>query len=742
MKTGALSVFVAAAAACQAASGSFDKTVAPFVGKNCVMCHNAKAKTGGIDFQDRKPADVAVKDREAWERAIAKVRDGTMPPKGLPRPAEADKTAFAEWLTAEFARADRKLPPDPGRVTARRLNRFEYNNTVRDLTGVSFKPADDFPPDDSGYGFDNIGDVLSLSPVLMEKYLRAAGQISRRAIPSDAVPKATIERYRSAEHLVSPRSLNAKHAALVEGEFEVRANVAGQGVKDGKPLTLTLRIDGKDAGEWDVDTTPDKRRAFEHRLRLTPGEHTLEAGLKAKTEGDPVRFRVDNIEVRGPFNASPAKAPASHAKIFICGHAEGAHQAECARRDIADLARRAFRRPVTAAEVEPYVKFFEMARADGDSFEHAMRVPLEAILVSPEFLFRIERDAKPDDPKASHRIGDFELATRLSYFLWASMPDEALFQAARSGALRRPAGLEAQIRRMVEDPKASALVDNFAGQWLELRNLESIQPDPDKFPMFDKELRQAMLTETRMFFSNIVREDRSILDFIDAKYTFLNERLARHYGIEGVKGPEFRRVALDGTHRGGVITQASVLTVSSYPTRTSPVIRGKYILENILNAPPPPPPPNVPSLDASGVGATVSLRKQLEEHRANATCASCHSKMDPLGFGLENYDAIGRWRTVDGKFTIDPAGVLPNGKTFSGPDELKTILLADRDAFARCLTEKMLTYALGRGLERYDKRTVDSIAATLATNDYRFSSLVKGIAESMPFQMRRGDIRR
>jgi hypothetical protein len=725
---------------CQAAPGSFSATVQPFVSKNCFACHNAKVRTAGLDLQTRRAADVSGKDRALWEKVADKVRENAMPPKGLPRPAEPQRKAFLSWLNGVFARADAALPPDPGRVTARRLNRYEYNNTVRDLLSVDFKPAADFPADDSGYGFDNIGDVLTVSPTLMEKYLAAAGEIARRAIPSSAPPKPTIERVQAPRHRADPMRFGATRRFQYEGDYEIRTGLAGQSTKVSHLLDLAVTVDGREPENYEVDTAPDHSRNFDIKLRLTPGEHTFRAVVSAREEDQPAGFRIDNFEIRGPFHPGPVPPPPSHARIFICGHKDGQHTPECARLIIADLARRAFRRPVTDAEVAGYVKFFDMARADGDPFERAMRMPLEALLVSPEFLFRIERDPRPDDPAASHRISDFELATRLSYFLWSSAPDDELFRAAQSGTLRDPKVLETEVRRMLRDPKSFALVENFGGQWLELRNLESIQPDPDRFPTFDKELRAAMLRETQLFFQSILTEDRSILDFIDAPYTFLNERLAKHYGIPGVVGPEFRRVDLfTGDHRGGVLTQASVLTVSSYPTRTSPVIRGKFILENILNAPPPPPPPNVPSLDAGGATGKLSLRQQLEEHRANAMCASCHSKMDPLGFGFENYDAIGRWRTADGGFPIDSSGTLPDGKSFNGPAELKSILKADRGAFARGLTEKLLTYALGRGLERYDKRTVDEITTKLAANDYRISVLILEIVKSMPFQMRRGE---
>jgi hypothetical protein len=401
------------------------------------------------------------------------------------------------------------------------------------------------------------------------------------------------------------------------------------------------------------------------------------------------------------------------------------------------LARRAFRRPVSAAEVDQYVSLVREAQQDEQSFEEGLVVGIAALLVSPDFLFRLERDRRLSAAATSHRISQHELATRLSYFIWASMPDDRLRRAADAGTLRNPVVLAAEVRRMLADPRSSALAENFGGQWLQFRALESVTRDRQRFPDFEDYLRLSMRRETELFVEHVIRDDRSILDFISGRYSFLNERLAVHYGIPGVTGPEFRRVDLTGTPRGGVVTQGSVLTVSSYATRTSPVLRGKWILENLLNAPPPEPPADVPNLDEAGIGTSASVRTQLEEHRKNPVCASCHRRMDPLGFGLENFDAVGAWRTMDGKLPIDSAGVLPDGRTFNGPDELRTILAGDRQAFARALTSKLLTYALGRGLERYDAKTVKAIAARLPASDYRFSALVLEIVNSLPFQSRR-----
>jgi hypothetical protein len=443
---------------------------------------------------------------------------------------------------------------------------------------------------------------------------------------------------------------------------------------------------------------------------------------------------VDSMTFEGPY-ASNVEKP-SRKKIFICDPKSG--QA-CVEKIVANLAHHAWRRPVTAAETASLMKFVAMAKADGQSAEQGIQVALQAMLVSPNFLFRIEHDANPTDPAKSHPVSEIELASRLSYFLWSSMPDDELLGVAEAGKLRAPGVLDAQVKRMMADPRSAALADNFAGQWLELRNLDVVKPDPQKFPEWNPELRDAMRTETSLFFDSILRENRPLADFLDARYTFLNGKLAKFYGVPGVEGPEFRRVELQTPERGGILGQASVLTVSSYPTRTSVVIRGKYILQNILGAPPPPAPADVPALDEAAVGTSMTLRQQMEKHRADPTCATCHSKMDPLGFGLENYDGIGKWRTLDGKFPVDSTGTLPNGKAFATPAEMRSLLRSQLPQFARCMTEKMLTYSLGRGIGPEDRRTVDQILRNWAAKDYPFQSLIFEVVRSLPFQARRGE---
>jgi len=599
---------------------SFAKQVAPILAHYCTQCHGGEKPKGQLALDLYKDEGAAFKNLDIWPRVVERLRNREMPPAKRPQPTDAERELLSRWVDAALGVEDCVRKKDPGRVTLHRLNRSEYNNTIRDLVGVHFQPADDFPADDVGYGFDNIGDVLTVPPLLLEKYLAAAEKI-----------------------------------------------VA------------------------EVMATPDLRKRI---FIVTPPAGKDD---KARQERD-----------------------------------------ACARKIIEDFGRHAYRRPLFPGEVERLASFVHLAESQGDGFDKGIELALEAMLTSPHFLFRVERDPRPNGKgEISLLISNFELASRLSYFLWSTMPDEELLKQAKDGTLRK--NLEAQVKRMMRDPRAQALVENFAGQWLQLRNLKNASPDPARYPAFDELLRAAMQKETEFFFAAILKEDRSVLDFLDADFTFVNERLARHYGIPGVKGEAFQRVKLTGGQRGGVLTQASVLTVTSNPTRTSPVKRGKWILENILGTPPPPPPANVPELsEDKKVVEAASLRKRMEQHRANPNCATCHERMDPLGFGFENFDAVGAWRDHDGDFPVDPSGVLPDGRSFKGPAELKAILKSRRDEFSRCLIEKMLTYAVGRGMEAFDKCTIDKIAESLARNNYRFSALVIDIAKSDPFEMRRG----
>ncbi len=772
---GSSGLFAAAQTQAKPAENGFDQNVSVFVRKNCAGCHNEKLSSAGLALTKYHDTASMLGDRIVWEKVVARVRAGEMPPKGMPRPKPEDVAAVTGWIEGQFDQFDRNAKPDPGHLTAHRLNRTEYNNTIRDLLAVKFKPAADFPADDSGFGFDNIGDALSVSPVLMEKYLAAAKRIAAQAIPiGNPIPKPTQSRY-SPDHGLKEERLELEHTFELpaEGDYDLRSNVAGR--KDAFRISLTL--DGKEVQASDVIIDKDKPRTYELRQHLSYGEHTLRAVLTGRepspeekevaaaleaaelaaiakqierhpadekqirlqhTVSNPPTY-VDALEVRGPFNALPPPSPESAKRVFVCTDQAGQQSEPCVRTNLAHFAGLAFRRPATDAEVKKLTNLVALGQKSGLNFEQSMRLGLQAILVSPNFIYRIERDPNPRDVAAVHTINDYELASRLSYFLWSSTPDPELLTLAGEQRLTQPNVLHAQVNRMLRDPKAMALVDNFAGQWLELRNLDSIRPDPDQFPEFDDNLRRAMYTETHMFFASVVQEDRSILDFIGANYTFLNERLANFYGIPGITGREFRRVELDGNQRSGVLTQASVLTVTSYPTRTSPVLRGKWILENVLNTPPPPPPPGVGSIDAKSGGSSGTMRQIMEKHRANPMCASCHMRMDPLGFSLENYDAIGRWRTQDGGLPIDSAGVLPGGQQFKGAAEMKKILSQNRGAFAECLTEKMMTYALGRGVETYDRAATKKIVAGLAADNYRFSSLISGIVDSVPFRMGRGD---
>lgn len=730
--------------AISADNAGFRKTVQPLLAKHCNVCHSGKAKIANLDLERFRSAEAVLAEQELWEKVARKMRSGEMPPKGQPAPSRAEVDRVLQWLTDEYARYDRSVKPDPGRITARRLNRAEYNNTVRDLLGVDIRPADVFPVDDSGYGFDNIGDVLSMSPALMEKYMIAANRIAKAAVAVPRTYKETSDRYRSDR--VKPAgpagSLEVEHAFPVEADYEIRIAIAGRRVTEADGLRIAALVDGKVERTFDAVTPPNRPRVLDLKVRPKAGPHVLRAHF-TDTDGTLVTedkgLLVESIEVRGPYNPAPFAAPPSHAKILVCGEWPGKYEEGCLRQIVAELTRRAFRRPVTPQDVDRYYRYVAAAREDGESAEVGLRYAIQAILVSPQFLFRIEHHSKPTDPKATQPINEFELATRLSYFLWASMPDETLFQLAGQKQLRKPGVLEQQVERMIADEKFRGFVENFLGQWLELRNLDEVKPAPEKFPEFDAALRAAMKKETEMFFEHVARGNRSILDFLNSDYTFLNGRLARHYGIEGVEGSEFREVKLTTPQRGGILTHASLLTVSSYPNRTSPVLRGKFLLENFLNAPPPPPPPNVPTLEEQAASNQGSLRQQMEKHRTNAVCASCHARMDALGFGLENYDAVGKWRGRDGDYPIDPSGELPGGRKFSSPAELKSILLEERNDFAMGLAEKMIIYALGRGLERSDRPQLRQIVRNLAASGYKFKSLVMEIVKSAPFQMRRGE---
>lgn len=740
--------------AADATLADFDSAVKPVLSKTCALCHNDKMSSGGLNVKAFLQPDSFIAYRDGWEAIVQKLQAGEMPPKGIPRPPEAQMQALIHYAEGEFEKADRNIKPDPGHVTARRLNRSEYSNTIRDLLAVDFRAERDFPTDDSGFGFDNIADVLTVSPVLMERYLDAAETIASRAMGADPLPqKPLLAQYHTKDKTVrrlDTSTIEASHRVEWDGDYIIRFGMPGERPADAKPVSLAFSMDGTLLKTIPVETKPNKLMYFdpyseaEMRMYLPSGDHVFRAAfidddfVKSLTDKEAYNKKknkfLDSLTFEGPFPTDVERA--SRKKILICDPKTGP---ACVEKIVTALAHRAYRRPATHAEVASLLKFVALAKSRGETADQGIQLAIEAMLVTPQFLFRIEHDPNPTDAQDVHRIADIELASRLSYFLWSSMPDNELQSLAEAGKLHDPAVLDAQVKRLMDDKRSAAFAANFAGQWLEIRNLDVVKPDPDKFPEWGPELRDAMKTETRLFFEYVLRENRPLSDFIDAKYTFLNARLAKFYGISGVTGPDFRRVELATGQRGGLLSQASVLTVSSYPTRTSVVLRGKYVLNNILGSEIPPPPPDVPALDESAVGTLMSLRQQMEKHRADPMCSTCHNKMDPLGFGLENYNAIGKWRTEDGKFPVDSSGTLPSGKSFKTPGEMRALLLAGLPQFSRCLTEKMLTYALGRGLHPYDRGTVNGINRDMAADGYRFQSLIFDIVHSAPFQMGRGD---
>ncbi len=753
----ALLLFAAGCAAAPVVDrAGFDTKVKPVITGSCVACHNAQMQSGGLNVAALADPATLVSDRAVWEKVARKIESGEMPPKGIPKPPPPQAAAFLTFLRSEFDKQDAAIPPDPGRVVARRLNRNEYRNTIRDLLAVDFRADRTFPTDDSGYGFDNIGAILTVSPVLMEKYLTAAENIAARALGTVKLPSKPISASCDLKTKTLQRldysTVEASHRIEFDGDYTVHFSFPGERAKDAKPVQMGFYMDGALLATIDVETRPSQLVAFnplsegEIRVYLPEGDHLFRAAflnddfIKTITNdkdayNDKKNKWISGMTFVGPYASKVERA--SRKKILVCNPASGP---ACIDTIVGGLARRAWRRPVTKAEVASLTRFVDMARREGQTAEQGLELAIEAILVSPQFLFRIERDPFPTDASKIHRLSDVELASRLSYFLWSSMPDDELLKLAETSRLHDPAVLDAQVKRMLADPKSAAFADNFAGQWLEIRNLESLNPDPKKFPAWTPALRSALRSETNLFFRHVLNENRPVSDFINANYTFLNEPLARFYGIDGVKGFDFRKVDLTSRERGGVLTQAAVLSVAGgYPNRTSPTLRGKYVLNNILGTPPPPPPPDVPQLDDSKIGSDVSMRKQLEQHRSDAYCASCHQRMDTLGFGLENYDAIGRWRTKDGKFDIDASGTMPNGKAFSSGAEMRAVLLDSMPLVSRCLTEKLMTYALGRGLERYDNRAVEQIQKATAADGYRFQNLIFEIVRSLPFQSRRGE---
>ena len=744
-----------------------------FVSKHCLECHGEQEPQADLSLFADNDASSVTKRRAVWESVIEMVSTGQMPPPEKPRPEQAEIDKFVSVVTAVFDDHDLHAKPDPGRVTVRRLNRTEYNHTVRDLTGIDFDPAEDFPSDDIGHGFDNIGDVLTMSPVLMERYLAAAESIVNKAILIGEPPKPP-KRHLVAQFLrnsrkqepgeIPVRSLDGKgdfstvHKLTVAGDYILRFRGYGRQVGD-EPVKVSFQVGDQVLETIDVKATVKDKQVYDAKpIHVEPGDVRVAINFVNEFEDSAVSaiekederkraFFIHFIEFEGPLDM----VPPSHRKLLACDATKP--KPDQTREVLSRFLARAYRRPATNDELERLVVFALTLQDEGLSWEAAMQRAMMVTLVSPKFLFRLELDDRPESPEP-RALDEFQLASRLSYFLWSTMPDDELFALAGRGELTK--NLDAQVVRMLADPKSKSLVDNFAIQWLQLQRLKTVAPDPKLFPQFNDRLRAAMFRETELFFEAIIREDRSILDLIDADFTFLNRTLAQHYGLEAAMGKpaegdprcrrfdpnrdrEFERVTLPDKMRGGLLTQASILTVTSNPTRTSPVKRGRWILEQILGAPPPPPPPNVPELpEGDKAQLTGSLRQRMEQHRANPACANCHAKMDPLGFAFENFNAIGGFRQKDGDFPIEAGGVLPGGKTFQGPVELKSILLEQRAKVGRNLTEKLLTYGLGRGLEHYDRRPVMKIQAALEKNGYKFSTLAVEIVKSDPFRMRRG----
>src|SRR3984885_14940246 len=748
----------------------------------CTACHNDKAKTAGMSVVPLDANNLPA-NQDTWEKILRRLSLGEMPPKGMPRPPKEQITAFTSWL-AKSLDDQAAAHPNPGHATVRRMNRTEYANAVRDLLGLNVDFSKDMPADDTGYGFDNIADVLTVSPTLMDRYITVAGRISRLATGQSSrkvittdykVPKdlfengfgvaAYNERASDDLPLDSRGGGSFKYYAPYDATYTIQvflnANTSEEGEIDAHnrfevkvPLKAGLRTIGA--------SFPKQLALDEHVIPKTvlgprePAAAPVPIPLDIQVDGARVqRLMVPSvatgpnvsqsfylrdvmqISVAGPYDPTGPGDTASRRKIFICHPSKALGEEACARKIVTTLARHAYRRPLTAADIAPLMKMYAEGRKGAD-FEHGIEASVEAILVSPDFLVMRESDPPKSAAGDVHKISDVELATRLSFFLWSSIPDDELLSLAEKKQLSRPDVLKAQVTRMLADPRSKALTDNFAGQWLYLRRLEYQKPDRRAYPDFDVRLRQAMMTETQMFFDGVVRDNRTALDFLDANYTYVNQRLAEHYGIPGVYGTSFRKVNLDASqHRGGLLGQGAILTVTSYNNRTSVVLRGKGILENLLAAAPPPPPPLVPSLDDAKNGKTMTVREQMELHRKNPVCASCHTKMDPLGFSLENYDAVGAWRSGYAGQLVDASAVLPDGTQFNGPTGLQNILLTRKDQFVEAMTERLMTYALSRGLESYDMPAVRGVRYQAAKDDYRMQTIILGIVQSVPFTMRR-----
>jgi mono/diheme cytochrome c family protein len=737
----------------------------------CVGCHSGPNPFAGLNLE---PLDFAKLEEngEIWEKLVRKLRARQMPPAGMPRPDDATLEGIVKFVESGRDRMA-EVKPNPGRTTLHRLNRTEYGNAIRDLLALEIDVADVLPADDIGYGFDNIGDVLSVSPFLLERYLVTAGKISRAAV-GDTTMSVQYQTYSVNRGLKQSDRMNEmtpvgsrggaaiRHRFPLDAEYEISVNLQRGRNEEvlgmNKDRTLDLRLDDQRLSLFNIkaDRTvrfgsgnaPDAN--LKVRLPVKAGtreigatflkDSVLQEGIIERTREDQVRTYfegVGTITIAGPYKVQGPGTTASREKIFICRPAARTEEQACAEKILSNLAHHAYRRPVTSDDMSQLMALYQQG-AQGNGFEAGVRLALQKILVSPDFIFRAEYDPAGAKPGSVNRISDIELASRLSFFLWSSIPDDELLAAAESGKLSDKSVLAAQVRRMLKDPRSSELVKNFIGQYLYLRNVERIIPDSGSFPTFDENLRQALGKETELLVDSTLREDRSVADLLRTDYTFLNERLAEHYGIKGIYGNEFRRVALEDPRRHGLLGQASILTVTSYPNRTAPTIRGKWVLLQILGTPPPPPPPNVPSLKDDATTKNLTMRQRMELHRSNPTCAACHRLMDPLGFALENFDGIGQWRdTIGLGSAVDASGVLPDGTKFDGPAGLRDVLYSRKDMFVETFTEGLLTYALGRGVEEYDRPVLRQIMREAHSEDYRWSSIILGIINSAPFQMRR-----
>ena len=775
-------------------------SVRPVLNRYCVGCHNERLRTAGLALDTMDAARVG-DHPDAWEKVVRKLRTGAMPPAGRRRPDPATYESVASALENALDRAA-AATPNPGRTTVHRLNRREYANAVRDLLALEIDASGLLPADNADLGFDNMADILSVSPALLDRYIFAARRISRLAVGDPdiepttetyVVPSMRFQDLRMSEDLPfgSRGGIAIRHNFPLDAEYEVRIQLQRQlydyvrGLQNRQQLEV--RLDGERLAVFDIGGapgTPPPRtfagavlgdRTWEEytlhadedlvvRLSARAGPRVLGVSfVQGRSERDGVlqpratgkvlavaerwsspseapEAAVDQVSIAGPFDATGSGETPSRERLFVCRPGPGTEEEPCAREILGAVARRAFRRGVTETDLRTLLGFFAAGRRAG-GFEAGIQRALESILVDPEFLFRVERDPVDTRPGTIHPVSDLELAARLSFFLWSSIPDDELLDVAARGDLRDPDVLRRQVQRMLADSRAQALVDGFALQWLALRTLSRVVPTPELFPEWDDNLREAFRRETELFVASQIRENRSVLDLVRADYTFANERLARHYGIPNVYGSRFRRVTFSDGVRGGLLGHGSILTVTSYPTRTSPVLRGHWLLQQMLGSPPPPPPPDVPALPDRGEGGRpASVRERLEQHRANPVCANCHAPMDPLGFALEHFDAIGKWRaTGEGGDPIDASGVFPDGTGFEGLAGLKAMLLGRHEQFVWTVTEKLATYALGRGLEHYDMPAVRAIIRGAAADDYTWSSLVLGIVESTPFQMRRSE---